>query len=158
MDPKRLEEIKARVEKATPGPWRVVTDGEMPFDGQEGALAYMGDDGGDGPAVHVSCSNAVEARDVVDDAAFVAAARQDIPDILAEVERLRSDLGAVERRSARERAEHEALQKHAFETVNDLEGRWAKAHDEAERLRARVVELEDFVCKAARAALGRATT
>lgn len=60
-----IEEIRARLEKASPGPWR---SGEMPI---------LQD--------HDCCS--VER---LEDVEFVSHARQDIPALLDEVERLRA--------------------------------------------------------------------
>lgn len=68
MDKERIEEIKARAEAATPGPWRVLRwtrVWSIPAD----AWVVAGYDDTD------TC-----------DAAFIAAARQDIPDLLAAIE------------------------------------------------------------------------
>lgn len=72
MTPERLAEIKARADAATKGPWKVAEQdlecwiaGPTVVQNQEGAFARP-------------------------NAAFIAHAREDIPDLLAEVERLKS--------------------------------------------------------------------
>ena len=85
-DPLSTEELNAiekRASQATPGPWRFTSDDDQ----KHGTVAwYVGDDGTNGRNVHV-CSDA-EALEVLDDAAFIAAARTDVPRLLAEVGRL----------------------------------------------------------------------
>lgn len=67
---KEIEEIKSRLEKALPGPWRVAstTDGEYILDCDDWVVAAI-----------------FERKE---DAYFVAHAREDIPRLVAEVERL----------------------------------------------------------------------
>ena len=71
---KEIEEIKSRLEKASPGPWRVAstTDGEYILDCDEFVVAAI-----------------FERKE---DAYFVAHAREDIPRLVAEVERLQAAL------------------------------------------------------------------
>ena len=72
-----LDAIEARAHAATPGPWRPAgPDGD--------AVAQMG-----------------SARRIrsLEDAAFIAAARTDVPALLAEVRRLRASLDAMHRRA-----------------------------------------------------------
>ena len=71
----RIEEIKARAEAATPGPWLV-----HPHESAEGQLV-----------VDEHYDNVAECY-VPEDATFIAHAREDIPYLLAEVERLRAAL------------------------------------------------------------------
>jgi hypothetical protein len=68
-----LAAIRARVEAATPGPWRTHI-----YPMGESTIYGVGTCGA-GP----------------EDLAFIAAARTDVPDLLAEVERLRAELAAV---------------------------------------------------------------
>ena len=82
-----IDEIKARVEKATPGPWSVWPDEEddgydtfSVLDSEDGRLGLSGFYG----------------RNALENAEFIAHARQDIPDLLealtaanAEIERLK---------------------------------------------------------------------
>lgn len=88
----RLAEIKARAEAATPGPWE-------PFEW------YHSDDGGwaaVGPH-HVDVDgyepdepgSLIHERATLD-AAFISAARTDVPDLVAEVERLRELISDIE--------------------------------------------------------------
>lgn len=92
MTPERLAEIKSRAEAATPGPWEaelqeveVDHDGtEYPYTGAWVPRACPWEDG-DG-YVHMDDANAE----------FIANARQDIPDLLAEVERLREHVATLE--------------------------------------------------------------
>ena len=88
MTPERLEAIRQRVEKATQGPWN--------FEGnkwQDGYVIYS-------PIKRGFHNNGGEVAEVDDsyepsDAEFIANARQDIPDLLAEVERLRYALESI---------------------------------------------------------------
>lgn len=77
MSPERLAGIAARTEAATPGPWDAY---ESDCDMHVGRSP-------DGP--HVALFGRASWHDVPADATFVAHARQDVPDLLAEVERLR---------------------------------------------------------------------
>lgn len=67
-----LEEIKARAEKATPGPWKYdkYSDNLVVENGYE---AYLGE---------------LKGKDVE----FLVHAREDVPALIAEVERLRAEL------------------------------------------------------------------
>lgn len=99
MDEKRVVEIRARAEAATSGPW---TAGECtpfspkqksPFD-ESGAFIYGPDGNGysSDPVVvggHQDEQGGAVGVLLPEDAEFIAHARQDIPDLLVEVERLR---------------------------------------------------------------------
>jgi len=72
MTPERLADIKARAEAATPGPW--------------GAVDF---------ALSTYCgfnNDSLAEPSTFEDAVFIAYSRQDIPDLIAEVERLRGKL------------------------------------------------------------------
>lgn len=91
----RLEEIAARVAAATPGPWRPSNDDledVVVWGLAKQWVANVGDWG------DLSAPVGLERKHVTDahaaDAAFIAAARIDVPFLLAEVERLR-DLGLL---------------------------------------------------------------
>lgn len=93
MDPKRLAEIRTRVDAATPGPWRGDTGQHPPY-----------------PQVIRAPVPVNAMTDVVatvtrfqGDQAFIAHTRTDIPDLLAEVERLR---GPPHRSSIQRLARH----------------------------------------------------
>jgi hypothetical protein len=77
QDPKRLVAIRERVEAATDGPWRVTTDGDDPPG-----------DYGDSDAEHgwIEPHGAYTADRATNE--FIAHAREDVPWLLAEVERL----------------------------------------------------------------------
>ena len=79
MDEKQLQEIRARVEKATPGPW-IHMDGDV-FYGEIRDVDNFD-----------LIAEVPEADDRPEDFEFMAEARQDIPDLLAEVERLREEV------------------------------------------------------------------
>lgn len=77
MDDKRLQEIKARAEAATPGPWECRINVGSRF--YVNAPSY-------GVRDFCCLSGGFERRE---DAELTAHARTDIPDLIAEVERLR---------------------------------------------------------------------
>jgi hypothetical protein len=77
----KIEELRALAEKATPGPWTV----EVGLDA---------DDVRARPSLN--CSIATAQRCEEDDARFIAAAREALPALLDEVERLERRLGAME--------------------------------------------------------------
>lgn len=81
MDSKRLAEIRARVEAATKGPWVWGQDTHTvdPYD-----LQVL-----DGASIVWPTAEGLLAFHRPADRAFLEHARQDIPDLLAEVERLR---------------------------------------------------------------------
>ena len=74
MTEQELEAIRQRAEQATPGPWSMK---------QEGADFYMADS--QGRYLDITLADAI----------FAAHSRQDIPALLAEVERLRADIEHV---------------------------------------------------------------
>jgi hypothetical protein len=74
MDRERVAEIEARAAKATPGPWRHEGRHVM-------ALKVK-------TVAELPCGHVVHTRVDHRNAEFVAYARQDIPDLLAEVDRL----------------------------------------------------------------------
>lgn len=85
MDAKRLEEIRERAEKATPGPWELFPERYKINDPNPVTV---------GPIRNGDFELVAEIRypehfDHICDAAFITAARQDVPDLLDEVERLR---------------------------------------------------------------------
>lgn len=79
-----VEAIRARCEAATPGPWFAATSNRRKDGiGVVGRLA----DRGTGKAIAVFAG---EPRSRNADAEFTAAAREDVPALLAEVERLQA--------------------------------------------------------------------
>lgn len=97
----RIAEIKARVEAATPAPWMPSTDepGDVVIWGpREDWLANIGNWARQRDLVgeidpDVSARQYVELRDA-NDAAFIAAARQDVPWLLDELHQAREALQA----------------------------------------------------------------
>lgn len=101
MTPERLRGIQARCDKATPGSW--TTNGKPDYsevwDGHSWGKALS-------PLAMVGSS--------VDDANFIAGARTDIPDLLAEVARLTAQLADVTR-------ERDAAKKCIYDTETYIE-------------------------------------
>jgi len=77
MDDKRIAEIRAREQAATPGPWEARVTGYTKT-GYAGGPSYFCVLVPDGPVYNV-LSDMLDK----DDAAFIAHARQDVPDLLA---------------------------------------------------------------------------
>ena len=80
----QLNEIETRVEAATPGPWMLI-DRDIDWwyvETPEGLLA--------------TCNPSGEAIIGIEDAAFVAHARTDIPRLIEEVRRLRTKVTALD--------------------------------------------------------------
>lgn len=84
MTREELERIRERVENATRGPWRATGDGGITFP--------LGNSGSYAPIVSFAED---EAFIVEDDAEFAAHAREDVPSLLAEVERLKAVIDKV---------------------------------------------------------------
>lgn len=80
MTQEQLDAIKGREAKATIGPWGV--DGPSLCGGVDSLAVYHVEDGGAVAYVQPSW----------DDAVFIAEAREDVPALLAEVERLRGKI------------------------------------------------------------------
>ncbi|MEU5838816.1 hypothetical protein ABZ820_34845 [Streptomyces diacarni] len=117
MTPERVAEIAARVDAATPGPWRVDDDwAEIKAPDLDTIADYW------------------EPTRESGNGAFIANAREDVPALLAEVERLRAELAARPTRAevlraeaawlreiatpiTRERSEHERGQMYAAERM-----------------------------------------
>ncbi len=81
-----LQEIERRCAAARPGPWRSYIEGRDHFGGSNVIVV------GDGASLSVDIE---PIGATTEDQDFMAAARQDVPRLLAEVRRLRS---ALERR------------------------------------------------------------
>ncbi len=81
-----LEEIRERAEKATDGYWTADTETWPGNDNLQHWVSYIDNHGSDG-----LCAAARS-----DDATFIAHAREDIPKLLAEIERLNDRLRDVE--------------------------------------------------------------
>lgn len=95
LDTARLDEIEARANAATPGPWRSMREGNQRYGDSE--QFFCGASRVDGlprayntqyviPAIHLE--HVSRFKD--EDADFIAHARDDVPALIAEVRRLRS--------------------------------------------------------------------
>lgn len=82
-----LEAIKQREAAATPGPW-VLADGSRGF--TPGCTIFEGDNSGRVIAYTASMGASLERLQA--DGAFIAHAREDVPALVAEIERLRTAL------------------------------------------------------------------
>ena len=93
MDDAELKAIENRCQAASPGPWRAFVEGRDHWGGD--AFIRVSDDD-DEPDMYVSRATSGGLRPASsDDLDFIAAARQDIPNLLAEIRQLRSRLGEV---------------------------------------------------------------
>lgn len=77
MTDEELEAIRARAEAATPGPWFVCSEHETEIQRNEIGCGFQ-----NGGLIADCCIQA-------DDGRFIAHAREDIPALLAEIERIR---------------------------------------------------------------------
>jgi hypothetical protein len=124
MDQQRLDEIRERCEAATKGPWEAVNKsvrlagvvckfswGNEAPDGYNGGICNC-----------LGASYGAKKNDPVNEqargnAAFIAASRTDVPDLLNEVERLQADRDAWRRRA--EAAEKRCATIAALPSCND---------------------------------------
>jgi hypothetical protein len=88
MTPERLAEIEARTEAATPGPW--FADSHVVDFGRP----YRSDVYVPFAVVHAHADHRTRQQEI--NAAFIAHARADVPDLVAEVHRLRAVLDATQ--------------------------------------------------------------
>ena len=96
MDERELREIEERAEKATGGPWminrREWTDGEIPL-----VIRTIGRSGRTASAqIPFNGARGFDADRADNDAAFIAAARTDIPRLVGEVRRLQAWVGDLQ--------------------------------------------------------------
>lgn len=146
LSPEYEAAIRDREQAATPGPW--CTDSWEIYQGAEympGISYWIGE----------TC-RADEANDGRADAAFVAHARDDVPALLAEIDRLRAGLAGLRQGSERWAARCDHIAKQGLRWKAEADGR--KAHGkqlaaELEKLRTCVTKLEKAAVEA-RAALG----
>ena len=92
MDAERLAEMRQRAEAATPGPWAQGMVGDSVINEVDCSATFG--------FIEVNAELSDDGNFGVSDADFIAHARQDIPDLLAEVERLSAERDAE--RSLRE--------------------------------------------------------
>lgn len=103
LSPERLAEIRERAAAATPGPWGTYDDGTGRYDiaaelqdtGHgftcRRQVAQTVDEPIDNDPAHRDWDADEDDDQIFADAEFIAHAREDLPALLAEVERLRSD-------------------------------------------------------------------
>ena len=97
MNAERLEQIKERAEKAVAGPWTVENPMDSPAVIANGhKQAYDWDF-----IAHIETGKAKHSVKADRNASFIAHARQDIPDLLAEIERLTTRITALETENER---------------------------------------------------------
>jgi hypothetical protein len=86
LEDAELDAIQARCNAASPGPWESFIEGRDHWSGDD--FIRVGDDGAD---MYVSRDGPGTIRPAsAQDLDFIASARQDVPRLLAEVRRLRS--------------------------------------------------------------------
>ncbi len=89
LDDLNVEEIEARCEAATPGPWRI----SRLRDGGDLVMQATDDAARNPIGVVVDCSDPYGFNGDPD-AAFIAAAREDVPALIAEIRKLRMERDA----------------------------------------------------------------
>jgi hypothetical protein len=91
LDDAELEAIEARCEAVSPGPWKSFIEGRDHWSGDD--FIRVGDSD-DEPDMYVSRATPEGLRPASrQDLDFIAAARQDVPRLVAEIRRLRSWAG-----------------------------------------------------------------
>lgn len=106
MDKARLDAIRARCEAATPGEWSVIPKGN--------ALSVVAKSGAFTMNIcHYSHKDGADAE-------FIAHARTDVPDMLAEIEHLRAKLQIAQDRSDANLAEADAWRRRAEAAEADM--------------------------------------
>jgi hypothetical protein len=85
LSDRELDEIRSRMNSATPGPWRSMVEGRDHSSGDNFILTGPAD--GRGDDLYLSRGPAPASSEDQD---FVASARQDIPRLLGEIERLKA--------------------------------------------------------------------
>jgi hypothetical protein len=119
-----LDAIEARANAATPGPWRVSTDNTPEY--------FMSIEGTDGPICVFT-----------DTAAFIAAARSDVPALVAEVRRLKTRVLVAETRVMNKRAEIKRLRSDVERIGRERDDMARAAQELQELLSAYASRLED---------------
>jgi PAS domain S-box-containing protein len=129
MDRDELANIKDRERRATPGPWRVKKETSAGVEGHQPSSVIV-----EGP------SDVLEESD----AEFIAHAREDVPNLVAEVEILTHVLRQLQRRH---RDETQALQKRLKEFESGLSSTivWSVSEDRRQEEFDRLKESEEYL-------------
>ncbi len=106
MTTDRLKEIRERAEKATKGPWRCDVDifnddGEVEASVHDEEISMLFTEG-TGVMGGEDCWTKARESQAFRNAEFIAHAREDVPFLLAELEKARAALGAVAKYDSRE--------------------------------------------------------
>lgn len=101
----RLDEIRARERAATPGPWEA--DGEHVFSVEGWAVSYTGGFGHHVNRLKMTPARAAEVQRNNNE--FIAHAREDIPYLLSEIDRLTAELDQYRQQKAELIEENKAL-------------------------------------------------
>lgn len=102
MTPERRAEIRARARAATPGPWAYELTGDKDNTWNIGLVLGEDDEQPLSGQIELEQGDVIEAiceaslDGTPDDAAFIAHARTDVPDLLGEVDQLTARLGALD--------------------------------------------------------------
>ncbi len=92
MTPDELAAIEARANAATPGPWTEHADGSLPPDPRK--IRYVRAPNGAAIASFLR-TQGLDPHEALMNGVFIAAARTDVPALVAEVRRLRDQLEAM---------------------------------------------------------------
>ena len=96
---RRIKALKALCRKAAPAPWKDKRDSIESEDGYEIGRSYRVVSREEGTICYLDPDLEFRPKNDKADAAFIAAARQAVPDLLAEVERLRAENRQLEKES-----------------------------------------------------------
>lgn len=126
LSPERLAEIRRRVENATPLPW--TPSSVYPH------ICWQGDDQGE----QIISANLSERP--AEDIDFIAHARQDVPALLGEVERLRAELDELRAQNAKTEDNFESYAETVAMELARLRGMNARLHTALEQIRLLAVQ------------------
>ena len=138
MTPEELAAIRARAEAATPGPW----------DGVPGRC-ILPDDWNHRYTAHQVIEGCIYNPNAENDHAFIAHAREDIPALVAEVERLQAELAAARARIAALENQLDELGEGAYRAAAERDNHYVpQLHewkDRAERAEAELARVRPVV-------------
>lgn len=149
LTPKRLAEIEARATAASAGPWEAIYDKDIGADiGADIVRWRSAPTGLCGVVAELAWQGATDAQTgethTRATASFIAAARTDVPDLVAEVRRLAERLAATERERDEARAEVQRLRE-ALATVREERDSALRTCRDQERARVQLRAILDAV-------------